>query len=447
MNLLFKKLKPAPHLPEIANTAIVKEKYNYWRIRILYSMFIGYAFYYFSRKSFVFAMPGIMQELQLDKSQLGIVSSIFALTYGISKFASGVLSDQSNPRYFMAFGLICSGILTIFVGFSSSLYLFAILWGLNGWFQGFGSPPCVRLLSHWYSHSERGSWWSSWTVSQNVGAFLIPWIAGICLHYYNWQLAMFAPGLLCILGGFFLINRLADTPQSLGLPPIEKFRNDYISQKRNDHEEEELSTRSLLLSVLKNKCIWILAVAYFFIYTVRVGIESWTALFMIESEGYTPIYACGLVSLFEVGGFFGGLSVGWISDRLFNAKRGPVNALFAIVLLVSILSFWSMPKGCAWLNSSVMFIIGFATFGPQMLIGIAVTELAHKKASATANGFAGWVAYIGAASAGFPLGKIIDYLGWKGFFLSMILCSGISITLLLWSMTFSLKKEMSQISP
>lgn len=441
MNLLFKWLRPAPHLEEITDPIAVREKYKYWRVRILYSMFIGYAFYYVSRKSFLFAMPGLMQELQLDKSQLGIVSSIFALTYGISKFANGVLSDQSNPRYFMAFGLISSGILTILVGFSSSLSLFAILWGLHGWFQGFGTPPCVRLLSHWYSHSERGSWWSSWTVSQNVGAFLIPWIAGICLYYYDWRLAMFAPGLLCILGGLFLMNRLADTPQSLGLPPIEKFHNDYANEKRNDDEEQELSTQSLLFSVLKNKCIWILAIAYFFIYTIRVGIESWTALFMIESEGYTPIYACGFVSCFEVGGFFGGFSVGWISDRLFNAKRAPVNALFACALLVSMIGFWAMPKGYAWLNSCAMFFIGFTTFGPQMLIGIAVAELAHKKASATANGFAGWIAYIGAAFAGFPLGKIIDYLGWKGFFCSMILCSCISIILLLWSMTFSRQKK------
>ena len=167
-------------------------------------MFIGYALYYFARKSFVFAMPGMMQELHLDKGQLGMICSVSALTYGVSKFLNGVLSDQCNPRYFMAFGLICTGILNIFVGFSSSLMLFAIFWGINGWFQGCGWPPCVRFLSHWYSHSERGSWWSSFTVSQNVGAFLIPWIIGVCMYYFDWRVAMFTPGLLCILGGLFL---------------------------------------------------------------------------------------------------------------------------------------------------------------------------------------------------------------------------------------------------
>jgi OPA family sugar phosphate sensor protein UhpC-like MFS transporter len=435
MNRLFNLLQPAPHLPEIADQAEIQSDYKYWRIRILYSMFIGYAFYYFTRKSFVFAMPGIMQDLGYDKSQLGIMGSVFAITYGMSKFVSGILSDQSNPRYFMALGLILTGILNIFMGLSSSLFMFALLWGLNGWFQGFGWPPCVRLLSHWYSHSERGSWWSTWTVSQNVGAFIIPWIVGICLHYWGWRMGMYVPGLFCILGGLFLINRLADTPQSLGLPPIEKFRNDYPSTKSSVNEEQELTSKELIMGVLKNKYIWFLSIAYFFIYVVRVGIGDWTALFMIEAKGYSQIGANGFVSLFEVGGFFGALLAGWISDKLFEARRGPVNALFAMMLLVTITLFWHIPKEYPLLESCMIFAIGFATFGPQMLIGVAVAELAHKKASATATGLAGWVAYIGAATAGFPLGKIIDSLGWEGFFWALIGSSGVAIALLLplWS--------------
>src|SRR5262249_22918029 len=144
--------------------------------------------------------------------------------YGVSKFASGVLSDRANPRYFMAIGLFLTGLLNIFFGFSSSLVVFAIFWGLNGWFQGFGWPPCARFLTHWYSQSERGSWWATWNVSHNVGSFIIPWIAGASLHYFGWRYAMYIPGVICLAGALFLINRLRDTPQSLGLPPVEKFR-------------------------------------------------------------------------------------------------------------------------------------------------------------------------------------------------------------------------------
>lgn len=434
MKSIFKIFNPAPHIPEIQDANKVNQEYRYWRMRILYSMFIGYAFYYFTRKSFTFAMPGLIQDLGFDKSQLGILGSIFALTYGVSKFASGVVSDRSNPRYFMAIGLLLTGVFNILFGLSSSLMVFAIFWGLNGWFQGFGWPPCARFLTHWYSHSERGSWWSTWNVSHNVGASLIPWIAAYCLDYYGWRMAMYIPGVICILGSFFLVNRLRDTPQSLGLPPIEKFRNDY-AQKGED-EEKELDTRSLIMSVVRNKYIWMLAIAYFFVYVVRTGINDWTMIYLLETKNYSKLSAGGVVSLFEVGGFFGSLCAGWSSDKLFRARRGPVNVLFAIAMMFSVSAFWLI-SGSGYWDSFLMLAIGFSVFGPQMLIGMAAAELSHKKAAATATGLTGLVAYIGAATAGYPIGAVIDTYGWNGFFGAMSMCCAISTLLLvpLWGVT------------
>jgi OPA family sugar phosphate sensor protein UhpC-like MFS transporter len=443
VNWLLKVLEPAPHLPEIQDQEEVGQLYHYWRIRILYSMFVGYALYYFTRKSFTFAMPGMIAELGFDKGQLGILASIFSIAYGISKFASGIIADRSNARYFMAIGLIITGIFNILFGMTSSLILFAFFWGLNGWFQGFGWPPCARFLTHWYSQSERGSWWSTWNVSHNVGAFLIPWIVGLCVYFFgDWRAAMYVPGLICIFGGFFLINRLRDTPQSIGLPSIEKYRNDYGLGGKAEHETELSSKEILIEYVLKNKYIWILAFSYFFIYFVRTGINDWTALYLIENKGYSQLKANGCVSLFEVGGFFGSLAAGWASDYFFSAKRGPVNVLFAVLMLISVTLFWFTPAGYPLLDSAALFIVGFAIFGPQMLIGVACAELSHKKAAATSTGFAGTFAYLGAAVAGYPLGKLTQDFGWDGFFWALAFCCVVSITLLLplWGVTSNKKQ-------
>lgn len=412
-------------------------------------MFFGYALYYFTRKSFIFAMPGLIEELGFDKAQLGLLGTIFSISYGFSKFAAGIMSDRSNPRYFMALGLLMTGFINIFFGLSSSLMMFALLWGLNGWFQGFGWPPCARFLTQWYSHSERGSWWSTWNISHNVGAFLIPWIIGFALHYFGWRYAMFFPGIICIIGSFILVNRLRDTPESLGLPPIEKWRNDYVSSSvRPGEEDKKPSTKEILFEyVLKNKYIWLLAVAYLFVYVVRTGVNDWTALFLKESKGYSTIEANGCVSLFEVGGAAGSLAAGWASDKLFGARRGPVNALFAGMMLLTICLFWMIPPGHGYLDSTLMFFIGFAIFGPQMLIGVHAAELSHKEAAATATGFAGWFAYTGAAFAGYPLGLIADVLGWEGYFYALIGCSIISVILLLplwWVTEYSQTKSTKE---
>ncbi len=436
MTAIFDLFKPDPFKPEIQDKEKVDTLYKYWRIRIFYSMFIGYALYYFTRKSFTFAMPGLIEELGFTKGELGFLGTVLSLTYGLSKFISGIISDRSNPRYFMAIGLMLTGVFNICFGLSSSLWMFTLFWALNGWFQGFGWPPCARFLTHWYSHSERGSWWSSWNAGHNLGAFLVPWIVGFALHYWGWRQAMFLPGGICLLGGLFLINRLRDTPQSLGLPPVEKYRNDYPANDTDNFSETELTAREILVDyVLKNRYIWLLGVAYFFIYFVRIGVGDWTALFLIESKGYNYIVANGTVSLFEIGGFLGSLTAGWSSDYVFKAKRGPVNVLFAIGIFCSITAFVFLPKDYFFLDSCMLFLMGFFIFGPQMLIGVAAAELSHKKAGATSTGFIGWMAYLGAAVAGYPLGKVTQEYGWNGFFWCLAFCSIIAVLFLipLWN--------------
>ena len=374
-------------------------------MRIWFSLFVGYVFYYFTRKSFVYAMPGLITELGFDKAQLGIMGTLFAVTYGASKFFSGILTDKANPRYIMAIGLFITGVLTISFGFSSSIFLFAIFWSLNGWFQGFGWPPCVKYLTEWYPQKERGSWWSSWTVSQNVGSFLIPWIVVGTMTLFDWRIGMMVPGVIAIIGSFFLLYRLPNSPQSVGLLPVE--------EKKSPQEKAP----SQVKEVLKNKGIWMLAAAYFFVYVLRTGIGDWMTLFLIENEGYSNLSAGGFVSFFEAGGFFGSLCSGWISDRLFQARRGPVNLLFALALIAFLPLFWFFPL----IRPVTLFLVGFAIFGPQVLIGVAAAEMVDRKAAATATGLIGWIAYLGSALAGYPLGKIIDTWGWQGYF--YLLCA------------------------
>ncbi len=422
MNPFFRFFLPAPHLPEMTDAEQIKSQYSYWRQRTFYSMLLGYAFYYFTRKSFTAAMPGLMIDLHLDKSQLGILGSVFSIAYGMSKFFSGILADQSNPRYFMAFGLFLTGVCNICFGLSSSLTLFVLFWAANGFFQGFGWPACARSLTNWYSVSERGAWWSSTSVAHNLGSFITPIFVGCCLKYFGWRFGMCLPGLLCFAGAAFLINRLRDTPQSLGLPPIEKFRNDYPA-KATAQEEHGLSTGQLLKEVLSNPYIWLLSGAYFFVYILRMGIGEWTALFLYEEKGYTILSASATSACFEAGGFFGCLVAGWASDRLFRARRGLTSLIFTLGILLSLTLFRFIPPGHSMLDLTSVFLMGFAVFGPQLLIGMFAAEICHKRAAATANGFVGWIAYIGAAVSGYPMGVIIDRFGWNGAFTALSFCT------------------------
>ncbi len=430
MRTLINLLKPSPHQPEISDAAAVEERYGHWRLRVFYSMYVGYALYYLTRKSLAFAMPSLMLDLGFDKAQLGLLATTLAVTYGISKFVSGIVGDRSNPRFLMAFGLIASGVVNIFFGLSSSLYFFAIFWALNGWFQGFGWPSCTRLLTHWYSRSERGRWWSLFATSQNVGGAIVPLITAYCAQLYGWRSAMIFPGVIAILGGLFLINRLCDTPQSLGLPSIEKYRSDYPEGVRTN-QERELPVREILFTyVLNNPYLWVLGISYFFLYLIRQAMSDWTVLYLVEQKGYTQIGAGAIVFWFEIGGILGGIFAGWASDKIFSGNRGPVNAILCPLSMLAIYAFKASTVSSPMVDALLIGSIGFLLFGPLILIGIAAAEFTHKKAAATATGFIGWISYLGAATAGYPLGRITQTFGWEGFFMALIACAAI-MTLLL----------------
>ena len=433
-------LKPAPYAEEIQDVSLVKKNYRYWRLRTFYAMYIGYAFYYFTRKSFTFAMPALQLELGIDKFELGLLGSILSLSYGASKFLSGILGDKSNPRYFMSIGLILTGIFNLLFGMSSAWWAFAVFWGLNGWFQGWGWPGCAKLLTHWYSQSERGRWWSIWSTSHNLGGALIPLLAAFCAEALGWRSALYIPGVICILAGFFIMNRLRDTPQSLGLPPIEKFRDDYPNQKARISGERDLSTREILFEyVLRNKFIWVLAFAQFFNGLIRTAVNDWSMLYLIEMKNYSTMQAGFCVCWFEIGGFLGMLSAGWASDVIFKGKRNPINVLFTAAILMIILP-WPL------LDAVFLFLFGFFIFGPQMLIGLAAAELSHKKAAATATGFAGCFAYLGAAAAGGPLGALMNVWGWNSYLLTLLFSAvfGALVVLPFWSIKTNPKEDLPE---
>ena len=94
----------------------------------------------------------------LSRSDIGLLATLFYITYGVSKFVSGIVSDRSNARYFMGIGLIATGIINILFGFDVAMGVCRAL-GVERLFPGLGFTGVCGLLTAWYSRTERGGWW------------------------------------------------------------------------------------------------------------------------------------------------------------------------------------------------------------------------------------------------------------------------------------------------
>ncbi len=433
ISILRRVFRPAPLLALIEDLDLVEKNYTRWRLRIFFAMYIGYAFFYFTRQSFPFAMAAMESDLGLSKVDLGFLSTtLLSVVYGVSKFASGILGDRSNPRYFMSIGLIITGILNILFSFSTTWWVFALFWGLNGWFQGWGWPGCAKLLTSWYARSERGRWWSMWNTSHNLGGWCVAAMTPLLASAWGWRAAIWLPGVLAIIVGFFLMSSLRDTPESLGLPSIEVYKKE---ESQTLPSENEKGWSIFWDYVLCNRFVWLLAFGQFFIYVVRTAVNFWTIFYLMEVKHFSYIEAGFCVSWFEIGGLFGSLASGWLSDIVFQGKRNPINVLFNLAILGLVVLLYRGVGSSMMSAACLLFSFGFFIFGPQMLIGMAAAELSHKKAVATATGFTGCFSYLGAAVAGWPLAHVVSSYGWQGFVVILFACSALgALTLLpLWS--------------
>ena len=422
--------KPAPFIQRLPDDQVDPE-YKRYRAQILSTIFVGYAGYYLVRSNINVAKPYLISELGLSKADVGYIASALTVAYGLSKFLMGNVSDRSNPKYFLATGLILSGLVNLVFGFVPGLYSMIVLWALNGWFQGMGWPPCGRTMVHWFSDRERGTKMAVWNLAHNVGGMLAPIIASYSLMFFGtYKSAFFVPAVLALIIGLLTYIFMRATPQSVGLPSIEEYKNDYPATAVEDREKELTGSEILFKYVLTNKFLWIFALANVLVYIVRYGVVNWAPTYLTEVKGYNITHSAWQSALYELAGIPGMLFCGWASDRLFHGRRSPVMVYSMALVVGAVLLYWLNPKGNYTVDSIALIAIGFLIYGPVMLIGVAALDLVPKKAVGTAAGLTGLFGYLGATAAEAGIGVIVQQFGWDVGFMVIIAAAVLSILLL-----------------
>ena len=427
---LMKALKSQPTAKiQIRDPKVIREQYSYWRLRIMYSMIIGYAAFYLVRLNFSVAIPEFIKVFHITESEIGFVLSAFSIVYGFGKFINGVIADHANARYFMAIGLVLSGIFNVLLGCSAGFASLCFFWLLNAYAQSMGWPPCARMLTQWYPQNKLGTMCGIWNCSHQIGGAIALSLSGILITYFGWAASFIIPGVLVIAVGFFLVNRLRDTPTSLGLPDVDLLEGcDHGANSRVLTFKETFYEH-----ILPNRMLWCVCFANFFIYIVRMGILTWAPTFLLDEKGINLISAGFSSAAFEIAGIFGSLLAGSLSDVVFKGRRGPVNTIFTVILTAGLILLYWIPNNSFCLSFLILSIIGFLVYGPQMLAGLTAIDVSGKNVAATATGLTGTFGYIGSAICGILIGIIVTSWGWNTGFLFFIISSFIASILFMFT--------------
>ncbi len=454
------------------------KSFKYWQMRTIIVTMIGYAIFYFVRKNFSFAIPGLTAEYGITKTSFGIIMTLVTLVYGISRFLNGILADRMNARYHMSIGLLLCAIANFAFGFGTDLssiftgqtggpmftntmvLIFGVILVINNFVQGSGFPPVARLLTHWIPQNELATKMSIWNTSHSIGAALVAILCGYIMgsmgtnmsnnpeiiasiaanlkidasdtermksviesatHYGAWKWCFWIPGAIAFVGAIGLFITLRDTPSSVGLQELHKVH------KKGKESSAEFRA-FIRKNVYRNKWIWILGIANFFVYVVRFAVLDWGPTFLKEAHGMTLTNAGWTVAVFEIFGILGMLAAGWVTDKYLAGKAHRTSLYCMIGVAVFMTIFLYLPNSTPqWGLILVLAMSGFFIYGPQALIGIAAANQATNRAAATANGLTGLFGYASGLVSGVGVGYMVDTISknnpekaWDYVFMMMI---------------------------
>ncbi|MCM1451312.1 MAG: MFS transporter [Clostridium sp.] len=364
---------------------------------------IAYGFYYVCRLSMNIVRKPIVDEGVFNETQLGIIGSCLFFVYAVGKLANGFLADRCNVRRFMATGLLLTALVNLALGFTNLFLVFAILWGLNGWFQSMGAPAGVVSLNRWYEPNRRGTFYGFWSASHNLGEAITFITIALIASAMGWRYGLIGAGAVGLVGLALVLIFMRDTPQSQGFmlqgpdPGAEPAK----AQSEDFNKAQK--------QVLKSLPIWILAIASAFMYISRYAVNSWGVFYLQAEKGYDILDAGFIISISSVCGIVGTVFSGLISDKLFKGSRNVPALISGLMNVVALSIFLLVPGQNLWLDIFAMVLFGL---GIGVLIcflgGLMAVDIAPRNAAGAALGVVGIASYLGAGLQDLMNGMLIE---------------------------------------
>lgn len=405
------------------------------RFIILLGLWLVYFGYYFCRKNIGIANTTLQHSLGFSERDYAQIITIYSIIYMLGQFINGYLSDKFGPKIIMSIGLVLTISANLFMGFSHSLLMFTVLSGFNGFGQSTGWSGSIKILSSWFDDKERGiitGWWTTSYVIGGFGAsiFATYWLTqSNILPAYSWQKAFWAPSLfLLFLAILFFI-----------IIPGEK--NNTCQALSTSKPADKKDSKGYILILNKSE-IWLVGISYFFLKFIRYSFLFWLPAYLEQSLHYSTANAGYLSSIYELAGFAGILAAGYLSDKVFGLKRFAVSSLMLFLLSAGFLiqSFLS-GNGFIWV-CMIIFISGFATYGPDSLLsGAMAIDIGSQHNSAKASGFINGLGSAGQLLSPVAVAVICQKMGWDYLFRTFFYLSIISAILLLSKWKFSVMKS------
>ncbi|KAI4335620.1 hypothetical protein L6164_014252 [Bauhinia variegata] len=461
------KSGPAPALTLFPSLKPPHKTLLFHQILVLVITFIAYASFHASRKPPSIVKSVLGPTIQSNSTnigssdigwppfngtqgthRLGELDLAFLSSYSIGMYFAGHFGDRIDLRLFLVFGMMGSGIFTLFfgLGYWLDVHVLGFYVGVQivcGLFQSIGWPCVVAVVGNWFGKSKRGLIMGIWTSHTSVGNIIGSVVASAVLEFgWGWSFAV--PGLLIIIVGILVFLFLVVNPEDMGFshPALEVEMERDAMQNLQEMESEEAkllesdSSDSDSLSAIGFLEAWKLpgvapfAFCLFFSKLVAYTFLYWLPFYIrhtaVAGEHISHKTAGILSTIFDTGGIIGGVLAGLISDMI--EARAVTSILFLTLSIPALVFYRVYGSVSMFINIALMFLSGLLVNGPYSLITTAVAadlgtqslNGGNSRALATVTAIIDGTGSVGAA-LGPLLAGYVSSRGWNSVFFMLIL--------------------------
>ncbi|MBN2009218.1 MFS transporter [candidate division KSB1 bacterium] len=339
-----------------------------------FPMGLTYAFLYMARYNLTVSKNALGE--MMSKSDFGIIFAAGTFTYAFAFLINGPLTDRIGGKRAILIGSLGAAIANIAMGvivygllmFEWSLNLplvFSLLYACNMYFQSYGAVAIVKVNASWFHVRERGVFGGIFGVLISLGLyFAFDWGEAIIdatkasasdLSFIGTMLRsmlgathasidqtwwiFFLPAFILLF--FFIIEIfiLRDRPGQAGYDDFE------TGDASAGEADTPFHLKTILVKILTNPILLTIAFIEFCSGIMRNGIMHWYKIFS-NDVGYLSSFIInthwGLFLM--IAGVTGGIFAGFISDKIFGSRRGPVAALLYGVMLLSTIAMWPLVR-------------------------------------------------------------------------------------------------------
>jgi len=375
---------------------------------------------YADRATISIAGPEIKKELGLNAVQMGFVFSAFAWSYVLAQLPGGWLLDRfgSKITYFFSIFLwslftLLTGAAGFFTGAAAVGALFTLRL-LVGAAEAPSFPGNSRIAAAWFPSHERGLAAAVFNSAQYFATVLFAPIMGWLVHTLGWHSVFYVMGALGVVMAFLWLKTIYGPKDH---PSINAAELEYIQQGgalvdleggARTAAPKQVDTLACIKELLSNRMLVGVYVGQYCITTLTYFFLTWFPVYLVQERHMTILKAGFVASLPAIAGFLGGISGGWMSDRL--AKRGySLSVSRKVPIVLGMLMSTSM-IACNYIDADalVVAVMSLAFFGKGIgALGWAVVSDTSPK---EAGGLSGALFNTFGNTAGITTPIVIGYI-------------------------------------